>query len=816
MYKNIIRILGCLVVTVILMNAVPVFMSEVNAALRPYNYLGTVIEKDAEGNTITIEAEYEWGDGWVPCFRILEGTACKDAMDGVNVGDHVEVASLGGSGQWWVALGKISGTERVISDIYGDVAHLISPLLGGYKIEYNNTPNCSTWTGGCNCEAKYTTVNITSESGQTEGHQLYPGQNYAYEGGIYRINITFHSGQAHVYPECTGQPYVGPQAVSDFTIYIEGTGKLEVDVWTDEGGKGHNVPDGTYEIGDSITIYKSVNKDCYAEIYLYPPYGPAIHLPNVVVDGKVIKGFWLLPVDEHTLQEEDLEGVEPTGESGEWEIEFHAWTDDGEEAVDTCVFEVEEPGVVDWDSKDKAREYAPMLTFFKGEPWYPVRFNYDGNWWALDNNEYWDEGIDRDQKLGPITREAVGEEDEWYNGGDGGKSPKVGYGRFQEHQWKQPGTGKTLRELVGDGDELPPCPFTEEGEPPQEYLSPTAYYKVIDNEGDYVVYEYWFYYVYNSYKLHVGPDKHEHDWEGLFVWVDKSTGEPRHLLAGYHILSPNEYDIYDRGYQGDGGNGIYVGLGSHAMALNLMDLSIYERGGYIDTDVTDRVIRPEDWTLVDIDTSELYRHSGCAYDIDGQVFGDDDTELIDGKIGDSPITESPVAAWAYGYDEYDMGALGISTHPATSYPNDEQGKDETFKNYYSFNQIDYYDDSVLFDTTWRMRTEGFWDNKRDGTQENTFPLVGEEEVTGIKLPWAYDEYWNPSEKFGWPTTAKSAFPVDLNRDGVIDYRDLAVLGSVYGTTLTESRFMPAADLSDDGVIDYKDLAILGSKYGQGR
>jgi hypothetical protein len=55
---------------------------------------------------------------------------------------------------------------------------------------------------------------------------------------------------------------------------------------------------------------------------------------------------------------------------------------------------------------------------------------------------------------------------------------------------------------------------------------------------------------------------------------------------------------------------------------------------------------------------------------------------------------------------------------------------------------------------------------------------------------------------------------DLNNDGKIDYRDLAIFASSYGTTQGQSGFNKAADLNNDGKIDYKDLAILGGNYGK--
>ncbi|RZN34678.1 MAG: hypothetical protein EFT35_09190 [Methanophagales archaeon ANME-1-THS] len=43
----------------------------------------------------------------------------------------------------------------------------------------------------------------------------------------------------------------------------------------------------------------------------------------------------------------------------------------------------------------------------------------------------------------------------------------------------------------------------------------TIYYHTVDT-GEEVVYEYWFYYAYNDF-----ANKHYHDWETVYVFVDK-------------------------------------------------------------------------------------------------------------------------------------------------------------------------------------------------------------------------------------------------------------------------------------------------------
>ncbi len=229
------KVLSCFVVIAILMSTMPAFIPGVNAVLRPYDHMGTVISKDMENNTITIQADYIYsgmGPEWSPCNCTLEGVPPNEnALNELNVGDYVEAHSLGTPGGKWVTLARIitrAENFKAITDIYGDPAGTwfcsypeggkhYPPLLGDYMITYVNTPNCSQCYG-CNCEAEYTTVNITNDNDVST--LLYPNQSYVYPNERYSISIIFHSGEAPANPECTEEICCGPQPISNFTIHI--------------------------------------------------------------------------------------------------------------------------------------------------------------------------------------------------------------------------------------------------------------------------------------------------------------------------------------------------------------------------------------------------------------------------------------------------------------------------------------------------------------------------------------------------------------------------------------------------------------------
>ena len=233
--KILCNVLSCFVMIAILMYTMPAFIPGVNAALCPYDHMGTVISKDTENNTITIQMDYIYdgtGPEWSPCNCTLEGMPPNEnALNELNVGDYVQAHSLGAPGGMWVTLARlISSAEnfKVITDIYGDPKSMIHyhPILGDYKITYVNTPNCSSCYG-CNCEAEYTTVTIINSGNVST--LLYPNQSYVHQGETYHIDITFHSGAASADPECTEEICFGPQSTSDFTFeFYRAGGKGEI------------------------------------------------------------------------------------------------------------------------------------------------------------------------------------------------------------------------------------------------------------------------------------------------------------------------------------------------------------------------------------------------------------------------------------------------------------------------------------------------------------------------------------------------------------------------------------------------------------
>jgi hypothetical protein len=54
---------------------------------------------------------------------------------------------------------------------------------------------------------------------------------------------------------------------------------------------------------------------------------------------------------------------------------------------------------------------------------------------------------------------------------------------------------------------------------------------------------------------------------------------------------------------------------------------------------------------------------------------------------------------------------------------------------------------------------------------------------------------------------------DINNDGVVNMRDLAIIAAAYGSTPGTPRWNPAADIGGFGVIDMRDVALLVADMG---
>ncbi|MBC8486038.1 MAG: PQQ-binding-like beta-propeller repeat protein, partial [Bacteroidetes bacterium] len=94
----------------------------------------------------------------------------------------------------------------------------------------------------------------------------------------------------------------------------------------------------------------------------------------------------------------------------------------------------------------------------------------------------------------------------------------------------------------------------------------TIFYNIQDN-GNQWIYQYWFFYVFNDYQKGV-KNNHYGDWEAVYVFVDKNSGEVIKAIGTAHqrkifdteIYSPETNHIWS-----------YIGNGSHANCVDKID-----------------------------------------------------------------------------------------------------------------------------------------------------------------------------------------------------------------------------------------------------
>ncbi|QSZ67775.1 hypothetical protein RJ40_09805 [Methanofollis aquaemaris] len=205
-----------------------------SAVLLEVTEKGTVTALDAENGTMTIlpDARYACNYsmtppcGWAAMNESIEvnGTVPDPAVFSIfEVGDVVEVTSVGGEGGRWIAVGKLVASEGVwyATDIVGDPATLPAPLVGNYSLTYEAVPDCANCTGSV-CPAVEMNITVLSEGKTVFEDVIKPGEDLMYNGrnDNSSVLVTFIRGEASSL-NCPDQPMVaGPQPISVFLVHV--------------------------------------------------------------------------------------------------------------------------------------------------------------------------------------------------------------------------------------------------------------------------------------------------------------------------------------------------------------------------------------------------------------------------------------------------------------------------------------------------------------------------------------------------------------------------------------------------------------------
>ena len=57
-------------------------------------------------------------------------------------------------------------------------------------------------------------------------------------------------------------------------------------------------------------------------------------------------------------------------------------------------------------------------------------------------------------------------------------------------------------------------------------------------------------------------------------------------------------------------------------------------------------------------------------------------------------------------------------------------------------------------------------------------------------------------------------PYDLNLDGKVDIKDIAIVGAAFGSYPGHPNWNPIADVDNDGVVSVRDMALVAAHFGE--
>jgi hypothetical protein len=75
-----------------------------------------------------------------------------------------------------------------------------------------------------------------------------------------------------------------------------------------------------------------------------------------------------------------------------------------------------------------------------------------------------------------------------------------------------------------------------------------------------------------------------------------------------------------------------------------------------------------------------------------------------------------------------------------------------------------------------------------------------------------DEVDTLTETWFWTVKSNCSDNWDVNKDGIIDIRDIVIIGQQFDTSTTAPY--PRYDVNSDGIIDIRDIVIVGQHFGQ--
>ena len=106
------------------------------------------------------------------------------------------------------------------------------------------------------------------------------------------------------------------------------------------------------------------------------------------------------------------------------------------------------------------------------------------------------------------------------------------------------------------------------------------------------------------------------------------------------------------------------------------------------------------------------------------------------------------------------------------------------------------------------------------TPADVYPGAGDDDGDGIdnmhdNCPTVYNPDQKDSVGNGIGDACRVPLPGDANRDGKVDCKDIARVKFFFGARRNQVKWDPRVDLNGDGVIDVRDLAIVSQHLPAG-
>lgn len=206
------------------------------AVIQESCYLGRVTALDPLSHTLAIRAESvyscDYSTGSPVCnfspvtpLQVVGSVPDEDVYTVFHNNDQVVATVMGGSGGAWAGIALVSGGagpgEWLSTEVFGDPGTLPVTLAGGYLVEYETLPDCSSCSGAV-CKALSAHVMISSGGNRVHDVFLNPGQSTEYSGRNdgSLVSVLFQEGEAGSGKCPQAGTVAGVQPISNFIIHV--------------------------------------------------------------------------------------------------------------------------------------------------------------------------------------------------------------------------------------------------------------------------------------------------------------------------------------------------------------------------------------------------------------------------------------------------------------------------------------------------------------------------------------------------------------------------------------------------------------------